>query len=108
MLKAMAQLFPLQALLEVEGAWVTEAEQFRYDLSVQLATTTGWHKANFWEADSGVRSIKVERQVNRAVFSSSSSLFLPKCVSICAVVHGCVSECMWKPKVNLGCTSQCF
>ena len=60
MLKAMAQLFPLQALLEVEGAWVTEAEQFRYDLSVQLATTTGWHKANFWEADSGVRSIKVD------------------------------------------------
>lgn len=59
MLKALAQSFPLQALLEVKGAEVTEAKQFQCGLSVELAITTGWHKANFKEADSRVRSVKV-------------------------------------------------
>lgn len=63
MLKALAQLFPLQALLEAERALVTETEQFQCDLSVQLAITTGWHKANFREADSGVRSIEVDAAI---------------------------------------------
>lgn len=51
MLKALAQLFPLKALAEVE---VTEAEQFQCGLSVELAITTGWHKADFREADLGL------------------------------------------------------
>lgn len=45
-----AQFFPLQALLEVEVAEVSEAEQFQCGFRVELAITTGWHKADFREA----------------------------------------------------------
>lgn len=61
MLKALPELFSLQALL---GAEVAEAEQFQCGLSgVELAITTGWHKADFMEADPGVRSVKVDAAI---------------------------------------------
>lgn len=63
MLKALSQLFPLQALAEAGAAEVTEAEQSQCGLSVELAVTTGWHKADFREADSGVRSVKVDAAI---------------------------------------------
>lgn len=61
--RSLAQFFPLQAPLEVEVAEVTEAEQFQRGFSIELAITTGWHKADFREAASGVRSVKVDAAI---------------------------------------------